>query len=142
MPLEDTIDNEISNDIAEEEEIPEEEEEEEEEIPMEAGEGDSMETLMDSLLSEEIEEEALMEALDEMADDNDKREVADADGDGVPDWCNPVKPMGAWLNFKNMRVWCADRGFTDFGPYGGAPSAGNGLAEGDAAGAGGDEDAA
>ncbi len=74
--------------------------------------------MMDEMLADAIEEEAFMEALDEIAEDNEKREV---DGDGVPDWCNPVKPMGAWLNFKKMKLWCADRGFTDFGPYGGVP---------------------
>ncbi len=95
-------------------------------------EGETMEELMDDLLNEQIEEEALMEALDDMAEDNDKREVTDANGDGVPDWCNPIKPMGAWLNFRNMKIWCADRGYTNFGPYGGVPKPANGN-EGDAA---------
>ena len=26
------------------------------------------------------------------------------------------------LNFRKMRLWCADNGWTDFGPYGGVPS--------------------
>jgi hypothetical protein len=40
----------------------------------------------------------------------------------VPEWCDPSKPMGAWLNYKRIRVICGERGFTDFGPYGGVPS--------------------
>ena len=45
------------------------------------------------------------------------------DGEGdVPDWCNPTKEMGAWLNFMKIRVICGERGATDFGPYGGIPS--------------------
>ena len=67
-------------------------------------------------------------ALDEMM-------AKDANGDGVPDWCNPVTEMGAWLNFRKMRLWCAENGWTDFGPYGGVPSEedeGAGEGEGDA----------
>ena len=58
----------------------------------------------------------------------------DANGDGVPDWCNPVTEMGAWLNFRKMRLWCAENGWTDFGPYGGVPSEeeDEGVGEGDA----------
>ena len=44
------------------------------------------------------------------------------EGEDVPDWCNPTKEMGAWLNYKNIRVICGERGFEDFGPYGGIPS--------------------
>merc|ERR1712156_828144 len=40
----------------------------------------------------------------------------------VPTWCNPADPMGAWLNFKAIRTICGDRGFSDFGPYGGIPA--------------------
>lgn len=44
-------------------------------------------------------------------------------GEGdVPDWCNPTTEMGAWLNFNKIRVICGERGFEDFGPYGGIPS--------------------
>merc|ERR1712241_1135152 len=42
--------------------------------------------------------------------------------EGVPTWCNPSDPMGAWLNFKAIRTICGDRGFSDFGPYGGIPA--------------------
>ena len=35
------------------------------------------------------------EALDEMM-------ARDENGDGVPDWCNPVTEMGAWLNFRKV----------------------------------------
>ena len=32
-------------------------------------------------------------------------------GEGdVPDWCNPTKEMGAWLNFMKIRVICGERG--------------------------------
>ena len=48
-----------------------------------------------------------------------------AEGDAasdVPAWCDPKKEMGAWLNFVKMRKWCADHGYTNFGPYGGVPA--------------------
>merc|ERR1711983_653592 len=38
------------------------------------------------------------------------------------DWCNPTTEMGAWLNYKQIRVICGERGATDFGPYGGIPA--------------------
>merc|ERR1712004_432767 len=38
------------------------------------------------------------------------------------DWCNPTTEIGAWLNFNKIRVICGERGFEDFGPYGGIPS--------------------
>ena len=50
--------------------------------------------------------------------------AADAAGEAeseVPAWCDPSKEMGAWLNFVKMRKWCADNGYTNFGPYGGVP---------------------
>ena len=50
-------------------------------------------------------------------------------GEDVPDWCNPTKEMGAWLNYKNIRVICGERGFEDFGPYGGIPSEDEGEGE-------------
>ena len=46
----------------------------------------------------------------------------EAEAEEVPAWCDPADPMGAWLNFKQIRVICGDRGFSDFGPYGGIPS--------------------
>merc|ERR1712241_445464 len=39
----------------------------------------------------------------------------------VPAWCDPTNPMGAWLNYKQIRAICGERGFEDFGPYGGIP---------------------
>lgn len=94
------------------------EEEEEEEEVMDL---DTLQELMEEGPADAIEAEAMMEALEDAMEDPVKRQVVDANGDGVPDWCNPVKPMGAWLNFRNMRLWCADRGWTNFGPYGGVP---------------------
>ena len=47
--------------------------------------------------------------------------AADAESE-VPAWCDPTKEMGAWLNFVKMRKWCADNGYTNFGPYGGVPT--------------------
>jgi hypothetical protein len=46
----------------------------------------------------------------------------DAAASDVPAWCDPQKEMGAWLNFVKMRKWCADHGYTNFGPYGGVPA--------------------
>ena len=40
----------------------------------------------------------------------------------VPHWCNPSHNMGPWMNFAKLRVWCADNGYSKFGPYGGVPS--------------------
>jgi len=62
--------------------------------------------------------------------------MEDADGDGRPDWCNWETEMGAWLNFKNMKIWCGENGWEGFGPYGGVPT------EEDAEAADGDEAAA
>ena len=73
------------------------------------------------------------DALDEMM-------ARDENGDGVPDWCNPVTEMGAWLNFRKMRLWCAENGWTDFGPYGGVPSEDGEGGEGGEGGDGGDYD--
>eukprot|EP00095_Tigriopus_kingsejongensis_P002604 maker-scaffold632_size121914-snap-gene-0.24 protein:Tk02604 transcript:maker-scaffold632_size121914-snap-gene-0.24-mRNA-1 annotation:"hypothetical protein DAPPUDRAFT_316118" len=69
-----------------------------------------------------VEAEDTLEAMDEAVEDPAMQEDIDANGDGIPDWCNPIKPMGAWLNFRNMKIWCADHGFTKFGPYGGVPT--------------------
>ena len=44
-----------------------------------------------------------------------------AEGEEVPAWCDPTNPMGAWLNYKQIRAICGERGFEDFGPYGGIP---------------------
>ncbi|XP_059090312.1 uncharacterized protein LOC131886093 [Tigriopus californicus] len=68
------------------------------------------------------EAEETIEAMDEAVEDPEMQNEVDANGDGIPDWCNPIKPMGAWLNFRKMKLWCADRGFTKFGPYGGVPT--------------------
>jgi len=46
----------------------------------------------------------------------------DVEGSGVeetPHWCNPSHNMGPWMNFLNMRKWCSDNGYSNFGPYGG-----------------------
>merc|ERR1712172_227760 len=40
----------------------------------------------------------------------------------VPTWCDPTNEMGAWLNYASIRAICGERGFTDFGPYGGLPA--------------------
>merc|ERR1712172_293626 len=40
----------------------------------------------------------------------------------VPAWCDPATEMGAWLNYASIRTICGERGFTDFGPYGGLPA--------------------
>ena len=42
-----------------------------------------------------------------------------AEGEDIPDWCNPATEMGAWLNYASIRTICSERGATDFGPYGG-----------------------
>merc|ERR1712241_1160098 len=62
---------------------------------------------------------AVEEEVVEGAEAGDDAEGAEED---VPAWCDPADPMGAWLNFKQIRVICGDRGFADFGPYGGIPS--------------------
>jgi len=54
-------------------------------------------------------------------------EAADAGVEGeeaaeVPTWCDPTNEMGAWLNYASIRAICGERGFTDFGPYGGLPA--------------------
>ena len=46
----------------------------------------------------------------------------------MPNGCDPATGIGAFLNFPKLRLWCADNGVTDFGPYGGVPS---GEGEGD-----------
>ena len=63
-------------------------------------------------------------------DDNAALESANSDYDGsgdseaveVPHWCNPSHGMGSWMNFLKLRKWCSDNGYSNFGPYGGAPS--------------------
>lgn len=51
------------------------------------------------------------------------------EGGDVPEWCDPTKPMGAWLNYAQIRAICGERGFEDFGPYGGIPAEGEGEGE-------------
>jgi len=80
---------------------------------------DVADLMADPTIDTQIEADEALQALDEAASDPNKREVVDADGDGVPDWCNPKKPMGAWLNFRNMKKWCVEKGYgPSFGPYG------------------------
>merc|ERR1712158_259691 len=60
--------------------------------------------------------------------DAEAEEAADAGVEGeeaaeVPAWCDPATEMGAWLNYASIRTICGERGFTDFGPYGGVPAA-------------------
>ena len=38
----------------------------------------------------------------------------------IPPWCNPMDPMGAWLNHEKVRDWCIKKGFKDLSPYGGS----------------------
>merc|ERR1711971_1534949 len=47
----------------------------------------------------------------------------------IPDEPVVADPMGAWLNFQQIKVICGDRGFSDFGPYGGIPAVEEGLDE-------------
>merc|ERR1712242_646180 len=58
----------------------------------------------------------------------DEGEAAEGEEE-VPAWCNPADPMGAWLNFNQIRIICGERGFSDFGPYGGVPAVEEGLDE-------------
>merc|ERR1711981_1008979 len=53
---------------------------------------------------------------------DDEAEAKEAGEEEVPEWCDPTKPMGAWLNYAKIRAICSERGFTDFGPYGGVPA--------------------
>ena len=62
-----------------------------------------------------------------------KNFVAGVEGEEVPTWCDPTNEMGAWLNYAAIRKICGERGFTDFGPYGGVPAAEEGAEEGDEA---------
>ena len=50
---------------------------------------------------EDMNEDVSDDALDEMM-------ARDEDGDGVPDWCNPVTEMGAWLNFRKVNLCVID----------------------------------
>merc|ERR1719412_1220171 len=58
------------------------------------------------------------------AEDGAGGEEGGEEGEQVPEWCDPAQPMGAWLNFANVRAECTELGFTDFGGYGGAPAEG------------------
>ena len=53
-------------------------------------------------------------------DDQVQEEVAESIA--IPHWCNPSHNLGSWMNFSKMRTWCADNGYSKFGPYGSAPS--------------------
>merc|ERR1712193_34352 len=59
---------------------------------------------------------------DEPVAEEDADVAAEAPAEEVPAWCNPADPMGAWLNFNQIRIICGERGFSDFGPYGGVPA--------------------
>ena len=55
------------------------------------------------------------------SDDNERSDGSGSNGD-IPPWCNPTDPMGAWLNFQNVRDWCIGEGFEELSPYGGSAS--------------------
>merc|ERR1711892_664779 len=40
----------------------------------------------------------------------------------LPNGCDPKSPIGAFLLFKGVKVWCGNQGFNDFGPYGAQPA--------------------
>merc|ERR1712176_118363 len=46
------------------------------------------------------------------------------EGAALPNGCDPSSPIGAFLNFRGVKVWCGGLGVTDFGPYGGLPTEG------------------
>ena len=54
-------------------------------------------------------------------DDKERSDGSGSNGD-IPPWCNPTDPMGAWLNFQNVRDWCIGEGFEELSPYGGSAS--------------------
>merc|ERR1712156_643343 len=37
-------------------------------------------------------------------------DAAAAEGEDIPDWCNPATEMGAWLNYASIRTICSERG--------------------------------
>ena len=43
----------------------------------------------------------------------------DGQGGNIPNWCNPNHAMGAWMNFRRLRVICKVGYGADLGPYGG-----------------------
>ena len=53
--------------------------------------------------------------------DKERPDGSSSNGD-IPPWCNPTDPMGAWLNFQNVRDWCIGEGFEELSPYGGSTS--------------------
>ena len=54
------------------------------------------------------------------AGDNEDGSAGDARSGEIPPWCNPLVPMGAWLNHEKVRDWCIKQGFEDLSPYSGA----------------------
>merc|ERR1711935_9518 len=40
----------------------------------------------------------------------------------LPNGCDPKAPIGAFLLFKGVKVWCGSQGVNDFGPYGALPA--------------------
>ena len=43
----------------------------------------------------------------------------DGQGGNIPNWCNHNHAMGAWMNFRRLRVICKVGYGADLGPYGG-----------------------
>ena len=39
----------------------------------------------------------------------------------LPNGCDPESPIGAFLLFRGVKVWCGEQGITEFGPYGALP---------------------
>merc|ERR1712106_1058975 len=40
----------------------------------------------------------------------------------LPNGCDPKSPIGAFLLFRGVKVWCGSQGVNDFGPYGALPA--------------------
>ena len=79
---------------------------------------------------EDVEEVDLnaVEELDEAA--------ADEEGSGeeeIYNGCDPATNIGGFLIAKNWKAKCVEKGYTDFGPYGGVPAEEEGSGEEEAA---------
>ena len=57
----------------------------------------------------------------EEIDEADLDEVAMDEAAALPNGCDPESPIGAFLLFRGVKVWCGGQGVTDFGPYGALP---------------------
>jgi len=44
------------------------------------------------------------------------------EGEEIPPYCNPDDPMGAWLLFPKMKIFCGGLGYESFGRYGSLPA--------------------